>query len=137
MTGLLTQEQIELLDYKQCKAAVKLLFKTHRMETSWAELTKEERDMTDDIGNTLLWLEDRIKQFEDPRIPSMDPGEPIERSTLMTPIKIAKPKPRRRQYRIGEKIYKDVQEASMKTGIAVNTLRTYVSRKPDKYGYVD
>lgn len=134
MTGLLTKEQIDLLDYKDCKAAIKLLFKTYRMETSWAELTKEEWAMTDDICNTLLWLEDRVKLFEDPRVPSMDPGGPVVRTI---PVKVVKSGPKRRQYRIDTKIYTDVQEASKKTGIAVNTLRTYVSRKPDKYGYVD
>jgi hypothetical protein len=134
MTGLLTKEQIELLDYKDCKAAIKLLFKTHRMETSWAELTKEEWAMTDDICNTLLWLEDRVKLFEDPRVPSMDPGVAVVKPT---PVKIAKSGPKRRQFQIGDKIYADVHDASKKTGIAVNTLRTYVSRKPDKYSYVD
>ena len=136
-TALLTKEQVESLTYKECKAALKLLNKTYRMDTPWAQLTKEERALTDEIGNTLLWLEDRIQRFDDPRIFSMDPT-----ATALPVVQPKEPKPqsngpKARPYRIGDKIYKDVHEASMKTGIKVNTLRTYVGRNPDKYGYLD
>jgi uncharacterized HAD superfamily protein len=34
-------------------------------------------------------------------------------------------------------IYPNVYEAAKKTGIKVQTLKTYVSRKPDKYAYIE
>jgi hypothetical protein len=134
MTAILTSEQVDAMDYKQCKAAMSMLFKTYDMEKPLSELSKEEWDSCDAVCNTLLWLQDRIKLFEDPRIPSMDPGVAIVKST---PVKSTKTGPKRRQFKIGDKIYADVQDASKKTGIALNTLKTYVSRKPDKYSYVD
>jgi hypothetical protein len=137
MTAILNSEQVDAMDYKQCKAALKLLFKTYDMEKPLSELSKEEWDSCDAVCNTLLWLQDRIKLFEDPRIPSMDPGVAIEKPVLSKSTKPTKVGPKRRQFKIGDKIYADVQTASKKTGIALNTLRTYVSRKPDKYGYVD
>lgn len=138
MTAILNSEQVDAMDYKQCKAALKLLLNTYDMEKPLSELSKAEWDSCDAVCNTLLWLQDRIRLFEDPRIPSMDPGVPIEKP-LLTPksTKSAKVGPRRRQFKIGDQIYADVQTASRKTGIALNTLKTYVSRKPDKYGYVD
>jgi len=132
--GLLTKEQVDELNYKECKAAVKLLFKTYQMETPISELTKEEWDMTDDICNTLLWLEDRIQRFEDIRIPSMDPGELIVKPKEIKPKKTG---PAPRKYRIGDTVYDSIHVAVLKTGIKLNTLRTYVGRNPAKYNYVD
>jgi hypothetical protein len=133
-TGLLTKEQVTELNYKECKAALKLLFKTYHMETPIAELSKEEWDLCDDIGNTLLWLEDRIKQFEDPRIPSMDPGAVIVKPPVE---KVKKTGPVARRYRIGDTVYENIHVAALKTGVKVNTLRNYVGRNPDRYEYVD
>ena len=45
--------------------------------------------------------------------------------------------PKRRQFRIGETVYTDVQTAALKTGVKVATLRQYVGRNPKMYAYVD
>ena len=45
--------------------------------------------------------------------------------------------PRRRKFRIGDEIYEDSYAAAKKLGIKIGTMRTYVSRYPDKYGYID
>jgi len=132
-TLLLTKEQVDLLDYKQSKAALKLLFKTYDMEKPVMKMTKAEYDIVDDIGNTMLWLEDRIRQFEDPRIPSMDPGVPVVKPNKPAVV----PKTKIRKFRIGDKIYDTIHHAVRATGVKLNTLRTYVGRNPDKYGYVE
>jgi hypothetical protein len=129
---ILEKEQIEQMTYDECRKAVKQLFKDHRMDTPWHSLTKEEHDLTDQVCNTLLWLQDRIGLFEDPRVSSMDPGA----HELAKP-KVEKTGPKRRQFRIGDTVYQDVQTAALKTGVKVDTLRNYVGRKPDIYGYID
>lgn len=133
MIGLLSKEQVDNLTYKECKAALKLLNKSHRMDTPWKDLTKEEKDMSDDVGNTLLWLEDRIRLFDDPRIPSMDPNALV----IVKKEPAVKSKRPPRKFMISGVLYESARDASLKTGIKLGTLQTYVRRKPDIYQYVD
>lgn len=73
---ILTKEQIEQLDYAACQKALRRLARTYKLDRGIQEyLTPELWDQLDDIVNTLLWLEDRIKQFEDLRFTSMDQNE--------------------------------------------------------------
>lgn len=133
-TALLTKEQVDNLTYKECKAALKLLNKTYRMDTPIAELSKEEWALCDDIGNTLLWLEDRIYRFEDSRVPSMDPtATTVEKPE---PKEVVSKRPPRRCMVNGVE-YDSVSIAAKKTGIKLGTLRTYIRRKPDIYKYID
>ena len=134
--AILTKEQIELLNYKECKAALKLLNKTYDMDTAYHKLPKEVRDLCDDIGNTLLWLEDRIARFDDPRIGSMDPG------AVVVPVVKKEPDPalakrKARPFVMQGVTYSDVNEAARKTGIKKGTLQTYARRKPEQYYYID
>lgn len=134
MNAILTKEQVDLLNYKESKTALKLLNKTYRMDTTWTELTKEEKDMCDDIGNTLLWLEDRIREFEDPRVSSMDP------TAAVVTVEVAEKKPRTnyaRKVMVLGVPYESVKAASLKTGIKVGTIHAYVKRRPDQYYYID
>jgi hypothetical protein len=130
---LLNKEQIENLTYKQCQTALKQLSKNYKLDTPISKLSKEEWDSCDAVCNTLLWLEDRIRLFEDPRISSMSPDAVV--------VPVPKPKVKlgrtARKYRIGDKVYENIHDAVMKTGIKLQTLKTYVSRKPDRYGYID
>lgn len=132
---ILNKEQIDLMSETDCERALKQMGRAHRLEVSWTKLTTEERDRCDSVGNTLLWLEDRIRQLKtseqalqanQARWGDYTPAPKVERTG-----------PKRKQFRIGDKIYADVQEASAKTGVQVRTLRTYVGRKPDMYAYVD
>jgi hypothetical protein len=134
MTAILTKEQIDLLSYKECKMALKLLFGTYQMETPITEISKQQWDLCDEITNTLLWLEDRIRQFEDTRIPSMNPGVAVVKAPPPPKVKPGKPA---RKYRIGDKVYENIHDAVRQTGIKLQTLKTYVSRHSDRYGYVD
>ena len=131
---IMTKEQIDTLTYTQCQKAIKQLVKDHDFEKELIKLPKEARDMVDEVTNTFLWLEDRIKLFEDPRIPSMNPGQPIVKPPPAPRVKTGRPA---RKYRIGDKVYNNIHEAVMKTGIKLQTLKTYVSRHSDRYGYVD
>jgi hypothetical protein len=131
----LTQEQVDALNYQECQAALKLLHRTYDMTKPMSQLTPAEWANCDEVCNTHLWLEDRIARFEDVRIPSMDPGVVIVKK--LEPLPKKKPGKTPRQFRIETTIYADIHQASKKTGIKVQTLKTYVSRKPDRYSYVD
>jgi hypothetical protein len=136
MIAILTEEQIQSLTYKQCKDALKALNKTYPLDKPASELTKEEWALCDPITNTLLYLEDRIHQFEDSRIPSMDPMATIVRPVKKEPDP-AKAKRPARKFSMQGVVYESLRAASLKTGIKVGTLQTYVSRKPDQYFYID
>lgn len=133
---LYTQEQVEELNYNQCKAAIKVIHKMYNLDRSLSDPEHFARvwPEIDQITNTILWLEDRIKTFEDPRITSVS----------IEPLPPKEPKPRAeksgrpaRKFRIGDTIYNTLQEAAKITGIKPATLKAYVSRKPDRYEYIN
>lgn len=130
MKAILTKDEIEALTYKECKAALKLLEKTYDMDMPYHKLPKEVRDLCDDIGNTLLWLEDRINSL-DPKAPDFLPVV-VKKEPNPTKAK----RPARRFYMQGV-VYESVAIASFKTGIKKGTLQTYATRKPDQYYYLD
>ena len=130
MTALLSKEQIQVLNYKEAKAALKLLEKTYDMDTAYHKLPKEVRDLCDDIGNTLLWLEDHLNSL-DPKTPDLVPTivkkEPDPAKAKRKPKKIS----------VQGVVYENVHVAALKTGIKKGTIQTYVRRKPEQYYYVD
>jgi hypothetical protein len=64
----LSKEQVEELDYQGCLTARKQLARTYRLDRHLYEwMTPELWNDLDLIANTLLYLEDRIYQFEDVR----------------------------------------------------------------------
>jgi hypothetical protein len=133
---LISKEQIENLTYKQCQQHLKQLLKTYDFETELVKLPREQWVLVDDIANTMLYLEDRIRLFEDPRISTMNPGEVIVKPAPVYKPKLKPGKPARR-FKIANTVYENIHEAVQKTGIKLQTLKTYVSRKPDRYGYID
>jgi hypothetical protein len=65
---MLTREQVEELDYQGCLTARKQLARTYKLDRHLYEwMTPELWNDLDLIANTLLYLEDRIYQFEDVR----------------------------------------------------------------------
>ena len=105
------------------------------MEVPWHQLTKEEWAICDDVGNTMLWLEDRIKQLQTTE--QAQQANMARWGNHEPKVKTSNSGPKRKQFRIGETIYIDVQAAALKTGVKVATLRQYVTRKPDIYAYID
>jgi hypothetical protein len=88
----------------------------------------------DELTTMICSLQDRIRDFEDTRIASMEPDIAVQ----VEPAKHSeRTGPRRRRYRIDDQIYASIQAASSATGMAINTLRTYVARRPERYSYVD
>ena len=67
MTEILTQEQVLTLDYKKCKAALRALHKAYNLDRPIEEFTEDIWPLLDDIAHTLLYLEDRIAEYEDLR----------------------------------------------------------------------
>jgi hypothetical protein len=68
----LTRDQVDLLNYKECRKHLKLLTTRYNLDQPLTECWQEVWPILDELCNTLLYLEDRIVRFEDPRIPSMD-----------------------------------------------------------------
>ena len=67
----LTRDQVEELNYQQCVNHLRALTTKYDIDRALAEQFKEVWPVLDQICDTLLFLEDRIQKFEDPRIGSM------------------------------------------------------------------
>ena len=85
----------------------------------------------------LALFDDRIKRFEDPRIPSMDPESDTIAPLPAPETKAPKQVRKRRKFRVDNVIYESVFDASERLGLKEHTLRNYVTRDPKKYGYLD
>ena len=68
----LTKSEVDLLTYSECQRHLRLLTTQYDIDRPLAEQFKEVWPVLDQICDTLLFLEDRIQKFEDPRIGSMD-----------------------------------------------------------------
>ena len=134
---ILNKEQVDALTYEQCKSALEKLFETYDMEKPAITFTKEEWASCDDVCNTYLYLQDRITRFEDPRIPSMDPESDTARPPEPEPKVLKRAGPKCRRFKAGDVVYASIHEASDQMGLKVHTLRNYVGRNPEKYGYLD
>jgi hypothetical protein len=71
MTLFLTQSEIDLLTYRECQQHMDLLTTRYNLEQPLRECWQDVWPVLDQICDTLLFLEDRIARFEDPRIASM------------------------------------------------------------------
>jgi hypothetical protein len=60
----LNKEQVQQLNYKECKKQVKLLEKTYKFDK---DIPKDAFPILDDIVDTYLYLTDRIANYEDAR----------------------------------------------------------------------
>ena len=136
-TLFFSREQVEELTYEECQSALAALDKKYKFNRPINPTMTDIWPLVDDIVNSLLYLEDRIKRFEDPRIPNMDP----ESDTIAPPpapeTKAPKQVRKRRRFHVGDVIYESVFDASEKLGLKEHTLRNYVTRDPKKYGYLD
>ena len=130
----LTKEQIEEFNYEQCQTHLKKLNKAFPFNKPLMEQFETLWPVLDEVVNTLLYIEERVTRFEDPRIPSMNPGQVKVKAP--PPPKVKKGKPLRK-YRINDVIYDSIHDAARKTGIKLQTLKTYVSRHSDRYGYIE
>ena len=65
---ILTREQVALLDYEDAKRALRKIEKTGLLDKPLTKLTPDEYQMVEDLSNTILYLEDVIRDFEDLRM---------------------------------------------------------------------
>lgn len=68
----LTRSQVEELTYRQCVDHLSALKIKYDMELPLSEHWDLIWPILDPLCDTILYLEDRISKFEDPRIASMD-----------------------------------------------------------------
>jgi hypothetical protein len=64
---ILTRDEVDLLDYKSCKAALKALHKAYNLDQPLREFGEDIWPLLDDIIHTFMYLEDRILNYEDLR----------------------------------------------------------------------
>ena len=57
----LNKEQVELMTAEDCSKHLKQLEKTYPLDKPLSKLSPELFAQVDDIANTLLWLEDRLR----------------------------------------------------------------------------
>lgn len=77
---LLTKEQIDGLPYSACQKQLKLIAKTYNLNEPLLDNPQFEAvwEQLEDICNNLLWLEDRIGQYESARFSTLQIEEPAE-----------------------------------------------------------
>lgn len=68
----LTAKEVDELTYRQCQQHLRALNTVYNFDQPLTECWTEVWPIIDPLTNTILYLEDRISKFEDPRIASMD-----------------------------------------------------------------
>jgi hypothetical protein len=61
---ILSKEQVAELTEEECEKHLKKLAKAYPLDKELSLLDKAIFDQVDEIANTLLWLEDRIKSLD-------------------------------------------------------------------------
>jgi hypothetical protein len=61
---ILTKDQVEAMTSEQCQKHLKLLDKSFPMDKTLGLLSPEQFDQVDNVANTLLWLEERIRYIQ-------------------------------------------------------------------------
>lgn len=67
----LTKTEVDVLTYSECQQQMRLLTRTYNLDQPLTECWQEVWPILDELTSMILYLEDRISKFEDPRIPSM------------------------------------------------------------------
>ena len=77
---LLNKEEILGLSYQQCQRQIKQLAKTYNLNEPLIGNPQFEQiwEQLEDICNNLLWLEDRIAQYESARFTTLQMEQPAE-----------------------------------------------------------
>jgi hypothetical protein len=70
--NFLTAQEVDELNYRECCQHLKLLRTRYDFEQPLLENFRELWPIIEPLTDTILYLEDRISRFEDPRIGSMD-----------------------------------------------------------------
>jgi len=68
----LTKIEVEALSYSECQQQMRFLTTEYNLDQPLLECWEEVWPVLDELTDMLLYLEDRITKFEDPRIASMD-----------------------------------------------------------------
>ena len=138
MTLFLTKLQVEELNQEECQKRLRALNREYQLDRPIADRMEAVWPVMDDIVNTLLYLEDRIKQFQTPSVPNPDTQLLPQPEAESKPVKPGFRKgPKCHPFRIGTTVYQDIHEASRCVGVKVHSLRNYVNRNPEKYGYLN
>jgi hypothetical protein len=78
----LTREEIRSLSYREAQKQLTLLEKTYDLDKPLSAIMFKVWNDLDDITDNLLWLEDHIAEYEDPRFSTKE----IEQEELDKPV---------------------------------------------------
>ena len=68
----LTRSEVDQLTYSECQQQMRFLTTEYNLDQPLLECWEEVWPVLNELTDMLLYLEDRISLFEDPRITSMD-----------------------------------------------------------------
>jgi hypothetical protein len=120
---------------EECESLIRKLDKEYKFSKTVVNYT----DDIDRVVNTLVLLDFRIKEIQTTNAAIHANECKLGRSIPLPKIKPT-PKPRGktpRKFRVLDTVYESIFAAALSTGIKLNTLKTYVSRKADRYGYIE
>ena len=134
--NLPTKEYIlEIQTTAECELLIQQLDKKY----NFAKTVNLYTDDIDHVVNTLVMLEFRLKEIQ-----TSEAGVYANECkwAKRAPAPVIKPEPKSRgraprKFRALDTVYDSIFAAALATGIKLNTLKTYVSRKADRYGYID
>jgi hypothetical protein len=120
---------------EECESLIKKLDKEYKFSKTVTVYT----DDIDRVVNALVMLEFRLKEIQTSEA-AMYANECKWGKRAPEPVIKPLPKPRGkapRKFRALDTVYDSIFAAALATGIKLNTLKTYVSRKADRYGYIE
>jgi hypothetical protein len=68
----LIKTEVEALTYAECQQQLRFLTSEYNLDKPLLQCWEEVWPVLNELTDMLLYLEDRISKFEDPRIASMD-----------------------------------------------------------------
>ena len=126
---------LSLATETECQSIIRQLDQAYQFSKTVSVYT----DDIDRVVNTLVLLEFRIKEIQNTAA-AIHANECKLGRAVPKPVVKPAPRPRGktpRKFRALDTEYESIFAAALATGIKIQTLKTYVSRKPDRYGYIE
>jgi hypothetical protein len=125
--------EISAMTSQDCEQALVSLERDYPLDRAWNQLTAAEWLQVDAIADCLNDILDRQRQI----LQEQRAAENYRPPAAAVPVRPVRPEPVIRQFRIDNEIFASIQAASEASGVKIETLKAYTSRKRDRYSYID